>query len=59
MVIEKVSYHKNNKPIDIMAKEIAAKSNSFAIVLLIVLVIIFVWLFFYGGFNLLMGVFLE
>jgi len=40
-----------------MTKEIAAKSNGFAIVLLIILVIIFVWLFFYGGFNSLMRAF--
>jgi hypothetical protein len=42
-----------------MAKEITAKSNSFAIVLLIILIIIFVWLFFYGGFNSLMRAFLQ
>ncbi len=42
-----------------MRKEITAKSNSFAIILLIILVIIFVWLFFYGGFNSLMSMFLA
>jgi hypothetical protein len=50
---------KKNKPIGIMRKEITAKSNSFAIILLIILVIIFVWLFFYGGFNSLMSMFLA
>jgi len=40
-----------------MAKEITAKSDFWSIVLLVILAILAVWLFFFGGINTILEIF--